>query len=126
MATSDLGGRHGENRPQSSDAVNWGKYLREEGFVDMTEQHLFLPTSPWCKGVEAKTWWLILQQNMLLGMSAAGLPIAKVLGWFKEQYDELVESAKADILNTDIHSYITTYVVYGRKPLGTSATRERG
>lgn len=100
-----------------SDSKNWGKYLREEGFVDVVEKYYYVPTSPWCKGLKEMTLGIALQQDLLIGLPVIGLPIfTNVLGWTEDQHDELVENARADLLDTNIHSYVEFYVVYGRKP----------
>lgn len=100
-----------------SDSQNWGKYLREEGFVDVVEKYYYVPIGPWCRGLEDKTRGIAMQQDLLMGLDAIGLPIfTNVLGWTKEEHDTLMEKAKVDLRSPDIHSYVEFYVVYGRKP----------
>lgn len=55
---------------------------------------------------------------MDLGAEAIGMGLlTRVLGMKKDEVSVLVEAAKRDMNNRDIHSYQPFYVTYGRKPL---------
>jgi hypothetical protein len=97
---------------------NWGKWMREQGFEDVVETPYFWAINPWVKGQKRKVQATILQQNLTEGLAAWGLStLSRGFGWSKEKIDELLVKAKEDLKNTNIHSYVEVYVVYGRKPL---------
>ncbi|KAI1881095.1 hypothetical protein JX265_001335 [Neoarthrinium moseri] len=99
------------------DAKNWGRYMREEGFKDVVEQHFFMPINPWAKGQREKLIGLLCQRDWALALPDMSVPVfTKILGWTKEQYDKLMEGLLRDLENTDIHGYMEVYVAYGRKP----------
>jgi len=97
---------------------NYGRWMREAGFEDVVEQSFYWATNKWVKGKKQKVQAMWLQENLHDGFSAWGLgTLSRGLGWSKERIEELIEKARNDLKNPNIHAYAEFYIVYGRKPL---------
>jgi hypothetical protein len=97
---------------------NYGRWMREAGFVDVVEQSYFWAINGWVRGERQKLQAMWLQENLKEGLPAWGLStLSRGLGWSKERIDDLIERAREDLKDTGIHAYAECYVVYGRKPM---------
>jgi len=96
---------------------NYGRWMREAGFVDVVEKSYYWAINGWVKGKKQKVQAKWLQENLREGLPAWGLrSLSMGLGWSKDRIDALIERAREDLKNTGIHAYAECYVVYGRKP----------
>ncbi|RDW81850.1 hypothetical protein BP6252_02962 [Coleophoma cylindrospora] len=92
-------------------------FLQEAGFVDVVEEKYDIPIGTWAKGKINKTlgtWCRADTLGVLQGLSLAVL--TKGLGMSVEEVEVLLVDVRKNVNNNNIHLYMTTYVVYGRKP----------
>ena len=100
-----------------TDSVNWGKYMTEVGFEDVTEKLVYVPVNPWPKGRKNKVLGEMSQRNLYEGLGAMGqAAFMRILGWEKEKCDAFIEEARRDLVNPGCHAYCVVYFCYGRKP----------
>ena len=96
---------------------NYGRWMREAGFVDVVEKSYYWATNQWVKGEKQKLQALWLHENLQEGLPAWGLStLSRGFGWSKERIDDLIMRAKNDLRDPNIHAYAECYVVHGRKP----------
>ncbi|KAI9733115.1 MAG: hypothetical protein M1834_003662 [Cirrosporium novae-zelandiae] len=96
---------------------DWGRQMQEAGFVDIHYKALRFPVNPWGKGKKAKLMGRLGLRDALNGCSGITMrPLTKFLGWTPEEVDELVEAAKEQMLDRNIHVFMPIYVLYARKP----------
>ncbi|EON96182.1 putative tam domain methyltransferase protein [Phaeoacremonium minimum UCRPA7] len=101
-----------------TDNLNWGRYMREVGFVDVVETHASCAFNTWPKGERNKLLGAISCQNLLEGVQSMSMALfTRVLGWTPERLAEFLVDVRSDLKNKRIHSYCGVYFVYGRKPL---------
>jgi hypothetical protein len=111
----DSMGRIGRNL---KDSQNWGQYMREAGFEDVTEKRIYIPVNPWARGKKNKLLGTISLQNLTEGIaSLSTAAFTRILGWNSEQLDVFLAKVLEDLKNKRIHAYGTVYFAYGRKPL---------
>jgi hypothetical protein len=101
-----------------TDSPNWGRYMREIGFEDVTEHRLLVPASPWARGKKNKLLGAISQQNLTEGVeSMSTAAFTRILGWSPGRVQELVRGVRANLADKNVHAYGMVYFAYGRKPL---------
>ncbi|KUJ09365.1 S-adenosyl-L-methionine-dependent methyltransferase [Mollisia scopiformis] len=100
---------------------NYGRWMREQGFVDVTERSYYWATNQWVKGRQQKLQALWLQENLKELIPAWGLgTLSRTLGWSRERIEILIARAREDLKDPNIHAYAECYVAYGRKPHSTT------
>lgn len=100
------------------DNLNWGRYMREIGFVDVVEIHATCAFNTWPKGEKNKLLGALSCQNLSEGVRSMSLALfTRILGWQAEKVLEFLVEVENDLKNKNIHSYSTVYFVYGRKPI---------
>jgi hypothetical protein len=100
-----------------TDGQNWGQYMREAGFEDVTEHRIYVPVNPWARGKKNKLLGAISQQNLLEGVeSMSTAAFTRILGWTPEKLHELLEGVRANLQNKGVHAYGIVYFAHGRKP----------
>jgi hypothetical protein len=97
---------------------NYGRWMKEAGFVDIIEKSYYWATNRWVQGKTQKVQATWLQENLWDGLPAWGLStLSRGLGWSRERIEELIARARDDLKDPKIHAYAECYVVYGRKSL---------
>lgn len=100
-----------------TDGQNWGQYMREAGFEDVTEHRIYVPVNPWARGKKNKLLGAISQQNLLEGVeSMSTAAFTRILGWTPEKLHELLEGVRANLQDKGVHAYGIVYFAHGRKP----------
>jgi len=103
------------------DGQNWGRYMREIGFEDVTEHRIYVPVNPWARGKKNKILGAISQQNLLEGVeSMSTAAFTRILGWSPEKLAELLTGVRANLEDKGVHAYGVVYFAYGRKPMQTA------
>ncbi|KAH9205489.1 S-adenosyl-L-methionine-dependent methyltransferase [Leptodontidium sp. 2 PMI_412] len=98
-------------------ASRFKSMMEEVGFVDVKEVKIEWPIGTWAKSSYHKRIGAWYQRD--LKMATEGIMMGlftRMLGWKKEEVDELLVKVLADMDDKNIHSYQPFYVVYGRKP----------
>lgn len=99
------------------DSQNWGQYLRDVGFEDVTEKRVYVPVNPWARGKKNKLLGAISNQNMSEGIaSLSTAAFTRILGWSQQQLEVFLVGVRDNLSDKNIHAYGTVYFVYGRKP----------
>jgi hypothetical protein len=99
------------------DTQNWGRYMHEAGFEDVTERRIYVPVNPWARGKKNKLLGAISLQNLSEGIaSLSTAAFTRVLGWSPERLEVFLAGVRNDLRNKHIHAYGTVYFAYGRKP----------
>ncbi|OTA98458.1 hypothetical protein M426DRAFT_109886 [Hypoxylon sp. CI-4A] len=99
-----------------SNAQHYRTYFEDAGFADVVERRFYWPTSPWARGAYFKTVAAYFQEDMLSGLEAMSLRVLGVLGMTPDEVRLFVDDVKRDILDTNVHAYLTVTYIYGRKP----------
>ncbi|KAI8961508.1 S-adenosyl-L-methionine-dependent methyltransferase [Daldinia sp. FL1419] len=99
-----------------SNAQNYYRYFEEAGFENIVEKRFYWPTSPWAKGRYYKTVAAYFQEDLLSGLEGISLRVLGVLGMSLEEVRQFSEEVKKDLMDTNIHAYITVTYIYGQKP----------
>jgi hypothetical protein len=87
-------------------ASRYKEMFEEVGFVDVETRMLEWPIGPWGKSEYHKRVGALFHRDMDLGAEAIGMGLlTRVLGMSREEVMVLVEGAKRDMNNRDIHSY---------------------
>lgn len=83
------------------------RLLKEAGFVNITEQRIPIPTSPWPKGKHQKLLGVIESQNLIDVSHGITISVfTKVLGWKVEDVEALLAEVRENLQDTRIHTYI--------------------
>lgn len=102
------------------DNLNWGRYMREIGFEGVVETKGATAFNTWPKGRKNKILGALSNQNLTEGVQSMSLALfTRMLNMSSEQVVSFLGDVKRDLADTNIHSYCTVYIVYGRKPLQT-------
>jgi SAM-dependent methyltransferase len=87
-------------------AIHFATYLREAGFVDISENIFKIPASPWPKGKRLKQIGALEMTNVLEGAGAFGTRVFhQVFGWSKEQIELVLMDMRRDVRNRAYHQY---------------------
>jgi len=91
------------------DVTSASKYkamFEEVGFVDVETRMIEWPVGPWGKSEYHKRVGALFHRDLDLGAEGIGMGLlTRVLGMKREEVLELVEAAKKDMNNRNIHSY---------------------
>ncbi|KAG4434030.1 hypothetical protein IFR05_010484 [Cadophora sp. M221] len=99
------------------DSQNWGQYMKEAGFVDITETRIYVPVNPWARGKKNKLLGAISYQNLSEGIaSLSTAAFTRILGWDQSKLEVFLTEVRADLGSKDVHAYGIVYFVHGRKP----------
>ncbi|KAL2064371.1 hypothetical protein VTL71DRAFT_4865 [Oculimacula yallundae] len=99
------------------DSQNWGQYMKDAGFIDITETRVYVPVNPWARGKKAKLLGSISYQNLSEGIaSLSTAAFTRILGWDQARLEVFLAQVREDLGNKDVHAYGVVYFVHGRKP----------
>lgn len=97
--------------------VSLKQRMKDAGFVNVSEEILFMPLGRWPKNKVLKLvgeYWRVV---LLEGIEAISLgPITRGLGWKKEQVEALLPRVREGYLNPKVHMFMPLHMVYGQKP----------
>lgn len=86
--------------------VHFATYMREAGFVDISENIFKVPASPWPKDKRLKQIGALEMTNVIEGAGAFGFRVFhQVFGWSKEQIELVLMDFKRDVRNRAYHQY---------------------
>ena len=86
--------------------IHFAEYLRNAGFVDVTEHIFKVPSSPWPKDKRLKQIGALEMTNVVEGATAFGLrAFEKVFGWTKDQTELAMVNFRRDVKNRHYHQY---------------------
>jgi hypothetical protein len=97
---------------------HYAKWMKEVGFVDVTEKRFFLPTWGWSEGEKEKRLGEMQLKNWLNAMEGMTARNLARIGWGAEESKSLVEEAKAELLSGAVRPFNDILVVWGRKAGG--------
>jgi SAM-dependent methyltransferase len=86
--------------------IHFATYMREAGFVDISENIFKVPASPWPKDRRLKQIGALEMTNVMEGAEAFGFRVFhQVFGWSKEQIELVLIDMKRDVRNRAFHQY---------------------
>jgi SAM-dependent methyltransferase len=104
---------------------DYGKWMREAGFVNVQVFLHLLPVNPWPKNPELKKLGLWQSLNLEEGLEGFSVALFReILGWTTEQLDVLLAGVRSELKNTKIHAYSHVITVIGQKPTLSESSRE--
>jgi ubiquinone/menaquinone biosynthesis C-methylase UbiE len=81
-------------------------YMREAGFVDISENIFKVPASPWPKDKRLKQIGALEMTNVIEGAGAFGFRVFhQMFKWSKEQIELVLMDMKRDVRNRSYHQY---------------------
>jgi hypothetical protein len=89
----------------SLSALEHSTTIRKRGFVNIDETLLKVPLGPWAKGKREKKIGLIAQKDIYDCIEGASAKPLFLLGHNQESVTELIDGAKADIMDPDVSAY---------------------
>lgn len=93
-------------------------WMEEAGFVDIKTQRFAWPTNPWPKSKHLRKLGMLSGENFMHALGALCMAVLTRGGAMtKEQVEALMDEARNDLDNRDIHAYVPVIVIYGRKPV---------
>ncbi|KAB2571909.1 Secondary metabolism regulator LAE1 [Lasiodiplodia theobromae] len=97
------------------------RYMLEQGFEDVEEVVFKVPTSEWPKDKRLKKVGALERLNLLEGGEAFLLRgMTKEFGRSRAEMEVMLMRMRKELMANKFHSYVSFYVVYGRKPDGKS------
>ncbi|KAL1836286.1 hypothetical protein VTJ49DRAFT_5332 [Mycothermus thermophilus] len=110
-AVSRLADRQASIGPELKD------WMREVGFVDVSEVMLKIPINGWPRDPRLKHLGMMWQRNLLEGMSGFSLGMfSRFLGRTVEEIEFALVDVRKSLFDRNLHAYHRFYVVIGRKP----------
>ncbi|KAJ5398953.1 hypothetical protein N7465_009442 [Penicillium sp. CMV-2018d] len=98
---------------------SWKDWMKKAGFVNVREDVLKLPQSPWPKDPKLKELGRYHQLNMLEAMPIYTYALfSRVLGWTRAEIEGLLTGIRMELRDTSYHLYTKVRIVYGQKPGG--------
>ncbi|KAK3682339.1 S-adenosyl-L-methionine-dependent methyltransferase [Podospora appendiculata] len=92
--------------------------MKEAGFENVeTIQHK-IPIGLWPRDKRLRLAGLFLRTAMMDGLRGISRRPLLALGWTQLQIEMFLVDVRKAIMDAKFHTYLTYYVVYGRKPLG--------
>jgi len=92
-------------------ALRLNKWMREAGFVNVTEKRIAVPVNPWAKGREQKLIGTLQMTNLLEVAHGITMSVfTKALGWSVQEVEALLAQVRMDLQNRSIHAYLTVLV----------------
>lgn len=93
------------------------RYMLEQGFEDVEEIVFKVPTSEWPKDKRLKKIGALERLNLLEGGEAFLLRgFTKEFGRSRAEMEVMLMRMRKELMANKFHSYVSFYVVYGRKP----------
>jgi SAM-dependent methyltransferase len=99
-------------------AVNLKQWMKEAGFVNVTEKNFSVPANTWAKGEEQKIRGMMMSNN--LSEVAGGITtkiMTEVYGWSWEKVEVFLTDVRAGLKDKSLHGYVPVLCVFGQKPL---------
>jgi hypothetical protein len=97
------------------------RFMREAGFVNVTERVFYTPIGPWPRNRQLREVGLYWRAVLMEGLEAIALgPLTRGLGWRKEEVDVFCAGVRKAYLDRTTHAYMPFYVIYGQKPYTTT------
>ncbi len=88
------------------------RYLKDAGFVNVTEKKLFVPTTPWPRARDKKMLGAMQQANLASSIPAITTAVfTNSLGWSHDDTQHLLSDVLRDARDTGIHAYNTMFVL---------------
>ncbi|CAI7570984.1 unnamed protein product [Penicillium viridicatum] len=98
---------------------SWKDRMEKAGFVNVREDVLKLPQSPWPKDPKLKELGRYHQLNMFEAMPIYTYALfSRVLGWTRAEIEGLLAGIRMELRDTSYHLYTKVRMVYGQKPGG--------
>jgi len=98
-------------------APRLSSFMRDAGFINVTERVFFTPIGPWPKNRVMKEVGLYWRAVIMEGLEAIALgPFTRGLGWRPMEVQVFLASVRKAYLDRNTHAYMPFYVVYGQKP----------
>ncbi|KAF2140297.1 uncharacterized protein K452DRAFT_310055 [Aplosporella prunicola CBS 121167] len=92
-------------------------YMREAGFVNVTERVFYTPIGPWPKNRQLREVGLYWRAVLTEGLEAIALgPLTRGLGWSKEEIEVFLAGVRKAYMKPETHSFMPFYIVHGQKP----------
>ncbi|KAG6034080.1 hypothetical protein E4U41_006693 [Claviceps citrina] len=96
-------------------AGRYAQWLREAGFVNVTEEKVGLPCSAWTKDERLKKLGALVMEDEVALVTSLGKLLRLVV---KDEGEAraIEEGARGDLRNLDLHFIKVMYIVYAQKP----------
>ena len=86
--------------------IRYAQYMREAGFVDVSENIFKVPSAPWPRDKRLKQIGALEMTNVVEGAQGFGLRVfEQVFGWSKEQTEVVMVQFRKDVRNRAYHQY---------------------
>ncbi len=87
--------------------VNTKTWMREAGFVNITERKIAVPANPWARGEEQKIRGALMMTNLLEVASGISMKIlAGVYQWPKEEIELFLIDVRNGLKDKKAHGYV--------------------
>ncbi|KAH8651185.1 S-adenosyl-L-methionine-dependent methyltransferase [Xylariales sp. PMI_506] len=93
------------------------EWLKQVGFVDVTERRFLWPMGGWPKHPQLKLLGGYARQNMFEGVRGASYKMLRLAGMPEAEVEFLVKQIQSELMDEDNHPYYLGYIIYARKPL---------
>jgi hypothetical protein len=88
-------------------AVNLKQWMKEAGFVNVTEKNFSVPANPWARGEEQKMRGMMMANNLLEVASGITTKImTEVYGWSREKVELFLIDVRAGLKDKSLHGYV--------------------
>lgn len=88
-------------------AVNLKQWMKEAGFVNVTEKNFSVPANPWARGEEQKMRGMMMANNLLEVASGITTKImTEVYGWSREKVELFLVDVRAGLKDKSLHGYV--------------------
>ncbi|KAJ5408587.1 hypothetical protein N7509_002470 [Penicillium cosmopolitanum] len=100
-----------------SSISSWKERMEKAGFVNVKEEILKLPQSPWSKDPKLRELGKYHQLNMLEAMPPYSYALfTRLLGWNRVQIEVLLAGVRRELKDLSLHLYTNVHIIYGQKP----------
>ncbi|KAJ5106639.1 hypothetical protein N7456_003314 [Penicillium angulare] len=97
--------------------TTWKERFEQAGFINVKEEVIKLPQSPWPKDSKLKELGRYHQLNMLEAMPTYSFALfTRMLGWKRVQIEALLAGVRHELKDLSNHLYTKVHIVYGQKP----------
>lgn len=110
IEASIVGGRPWNN------VVNYARWFREAGFVEVEEHKFFGPTGDWSKDPHEQRVGSWMMLNLLQALEGWTLRNMERLAWSVEKCKKLIEEVREDLESGTLKPYNDVLIVVGKKP----------
>ncbi|KAG6251028.1 hypothetical protein E4U24_001419 [Claviceps purpurea] len=97
-------------------AVHYATWLREAGFVNVTEERFALPMNSWPKDGRLKQIGRLALKNEIAVVDSLGPALRKAVH-DEEEAHAIEERAKRDLQDPNMHILQEAFIVYAQKPM---------